>query len=716
MKKTIAFSIVILMIFSIFVVFASSVPSDSGNGTVANPMVTGSYSGHIIIEPNGVIMESTGGAPIKQSGSVYTLTGNITGTITIEMNSSVLDGAGFVLSSSDSFYAIGYLNISASHDVTVSNLTVNATQSLLPSTGVFLYNTSHDKLTGLKVVASGAGIMVSNNTSFVNITNSRITGPQFIGSGFLLGGVATGSYLNMKLASTSGPISTNTTSNITLYGDNVSSYNYAPPIISNSVNTTIKDTKIIASGLNAPAAVMMIRNGSSVIDTSFNLNSTKAVNMSNPFNSTISGLEVAGNVIYANFSSASHFNLSGLIATNGTSYISNNTIKASVEIPQEIFAITAIGVKTIIKGNVIDFYDGQSSNLTGIAVNTLTTIVNNNQITGLDPASSYQGIIGLANYGYVSNSTISGNTMLFNNIPKGFSYGAALVGFNDTITGNRVTIDNGLNSIGLGLEPDYNGPTVKSHTNFTDNFVNLVNATYGTGLYFVSSNRIYNGGVLSQNEIMLNGTGPNTGIVSDNVNNVTISGNVVTTNSSSSSNGNSLIYSGYSNNLTVSDNQLNGVNKGNNYALQIMSDSHGKIDNNSITNTPFGVSIAYSDNFTIDGNYFTNTSQDALGFNTVENATIYHNDFLNYTGISMTGIKNIRFNLSYPIGGNYWSNLSGHSVDQKSGSGQNIAGSDGINDTPFSPSKGVTDYYPLVSKWVRPQAVFHAPDGINGTT
>ena len=292
MKKAVAFSIALLMVFSVFVVFLGYTPHDSQSGDVNMPMVASSYHGNITIEPNGVINESPAGAPIKAISNGYVLTGNITGSITIERSSILLNGSGYVISSSSNSYSIGYLNITNASDISVTDLSVNASSSLgLPTVGVFLYNTSKDNLSVLNITASGAGIMISNSTSFVNITNSHISGAQSSSGGFLLGGVSMGAYLNMHLAGFGGPIAVNTTSNITLYSDNISSFQYGPPVASNSNNTVLKDSKISAANLAAPAAVMMIRNGSSVLDTSFNLNSTMAVNISNPFNLSISGLK-----------------------------------------------------------------------------------------------------------------------------------------------------------------------------------------------------------------------------------------------------------------------------------------------------------------------------------------------------------------------------------------------------------------------------------------
>jgi hypothetical protein len=51
------------------------------------------------------------------------------------------------------------------------------------------------------------------------------------------------------------------------------------------------------------------------------------------------------------------------------------------------------------------------------------------------------------------------------------------------------------------------------------------------------------------------------------------------------------------------------------------------------------------------------------------------------------------WNHTYPIGGNYWSNVTG--VDLKSGEDQNLIGSDGIIDTPYDLYTNNTDKYPL---------------------
>jgi hypothetical protein len=52
---------------------------------------------------------------------------------------------------------------------------------------------------------------------------------------------------------------------------------------------------------------------------------------------------------------------------------------------------------------------------------------------------------------------------------------------------------------------------------------------------------------------------------------------------------------------------------------------------------------------------------------------------------------------SYPSGGNYWSDYI--DVDVYHGVSQNIAGSDGIGDTPYVIDANNIDHYPLMSPW-----------------
>jgi len=76
----------------------------------------------------------------------------------------------------------------------------------------------------------------------------------------------------------------------------------------------------------------------------------------------------------------------------------------------------------------------------------------------------------------------------------------------------------------------------------------------------------------------------------------------------------------------------------------------------------------------------------------VKGNKIYHNDFIANT-LQVDANGNNIWDNGYPSGGNYWSDYT--AVDNFSGPGQNVPGSDGIGDTPYA-FTGNQDNYPLM--------------------
>ena len=101
------------------------------------------------------------------------------------------------------------------------------------------------------------------------------------------------------------------------------------------------------------------------------------------------------------------------------------------------------------------------------------------------------------------------------------------------------------------------------------------------------------------------------------------------------------------------------------------------IRGNTIYNCEFGIDSAAEDNI------------------------FYHNNFLdNGQQVRSPSYTENFWNDSYPSGGNYWDDYTGR--DFFWGRNQNIPGSDGIGDTPYTiPSDRVYDYYPLMKPWER---------------
>jgi parallel beta-helix repeat protein len=104
-----------------------------------------------------------------------------------------------------------------------------------------------------------------------------------------------------------------------------------------------------------------------------------------------------------------------------------------------------------------------------------------------------------------------------------------------------------------------------------------------------------------------------------------------------------------------------------------------------------------SDNLTLTDNVFERIR---LQFSTCPNTRIYHNNFIVVYNFLFYGTNTgFSWDNGYPSGGNFWDIPGG--TDVFSGPSQNIAGSDGIRDTPYTitgaPAPNNVDNYPLLT-------------------
>jgi len=82
---------------------------------------------------------------------------------------------------------------------------------------------------------------------------------------------------------------------------------------------------------------------------------------------------------------------------------------------------------------------------------------------------------------------------------------------------------------------------------------------------------------------------------------------------------------------------------------------------------------------------------------TNSNANVfYHNNFMAAVQLTVLVTGSNTWDNAYPSGGNYWSNYNG--ADLYSGPYQNLPGSDGIGDTPYTIGSN-TDHYPLMKPY-----------------
>jgi parallel beta-helix repeat protein len=136
---------------------------------------------------------------------------------------------------------------------------------------------------------------------------------------------------------------------------------------------------------------------------------------------------------------------------------------------------------------------------------------------------------------------------------------------------------------------------------------------------------------------------------------------------------NGLLLSGGSSNNTIK--KCNAYNNGH-YGIALFYSPNNVITNCNAYNNQYGIYI----------NSYNNDSN---------NNAIYHNNLINNTYNAKDPYSNI-WDDGYPSGGNYWSDYTG--VDEYSGPGQNIPGSDGIGDTPYViPGGNNSDRYPLMN-------------------
>jgi parallel beta-helix repeat protein len=135
------------------------------------------------------------------------------------------------------------------------------------------------------------------------------------------------------------------------------------------------------------------------------------------------------------------------------------------------------------------------------------------------------------------------------------------------------------------------------------------------------------------------------------------------------------------------------------HGITVLSNSYGNtIEGNLLWNNSHGMWLSSSSHENlIVGNTIAKNSILGIELTDAPNNTIYHNNFIDNKKQVTTNTVN-RWNSSYPIGGNFWSNYRSKyssSKDNYSGEKQDIEGSDGIWDHPYIINSENIDHYPL---------------------
>lgn len=120
------------------------------------------------------------------------------------------------------------------------------------------------------------------------------------------------------------------------------------------------------------------------------------------------------------------------------------------------------------------------------------------------------------------------------------------------------------------------------------------------------------------------------------------------------------------------------------------------LNNTLFFNKKYGIYFYNSNTNTLINNSIINNNL-GINFESSNNNQIYLNNFIdNIKNVNQNSSKNTWNNI-YPYGGNYWSDYSGK--DLHHGSLQNLKGSDGFGDIPYSIDTNDKDKFPLMHRF-----------------
>lgn len=403
-------------------------------------------------------------------------------------------------------------------------------------------------------------------------------------------------------------------------------------------------------------------------------------------------------------------------AAGDTIFVRNGTYYENIVIAKPLSLVGENKSDTIIDGG------GVLNVAAVVEVNSDNVTVTGFTIRGSDPYIG-GGIVLSANNCNISDNVVSGNNFGI----RAHTSGSIICG--NTITNN--TDNSGLGTSGLGLDVSGSGNvicentmtnntwgvllqhaenTVFKNNNLTNNVascrlnnlggineIGTSNLVDGRPLYFLTNqeNKVIAPPVFSEVGYLALQSSTNvtmTGLTTEGIS-LTSCTNCTIRNSTISNSEMGICLISSSSNNTISHNTLN--RNGGGIYLGWESDNNVLVGNDISTN---GIGIALGNDVT-ENHILDNTIADneyyGIGIWYVNTRNlIVHNNFINDTAFEYH--SNV-WDYGYPSGGNYWSGYTGQDVF--SGPYQNVTGSDGIGDTPYTLPDNIVDHYPLMQPW-----------------
>ncbi len=394
-----------------------------------------------------------------------------------------------------------------------------------------------------------------------------------------------------------------------------------------------------------------------VVDKTINLfgedkNTTKIDGNDNDYTIQISAkwVNISGfnifNSSYAGISISSEYNI-----------IKNNNINSNYG------AILLKKSNNTFVSNIISDNGGgifQPSDPDGYIINNLF-ISNNNFINNGCGICIYHGYNSIICNNIFINDGIPVWTILTNNI------------YNNTVNGKPLLILTNIHDIILG---DAGQICLFDCTNVTIENQNLSNTVFG--ILLVNSNNCS----IKNNDFYNN---RNDGIDFSNSDD----NNIIDNNIERCDTGINL---GDSKNNTIVENNV--IDCG--YGIQIVDSNKNFVIKNYIYDNNYGLFFYHGmENFIVNNLIYDNEYGISTEFKS-KNNLFYHNNMI-YNSINAHDECSNSWDNGYPLGGNYWTGYSG--LDNYHGPNQDIPGSDGIGDIPYSTGWSTQDNYPYMNSF-----------------
>lgn len=256
---------------------------------------TSTSYGNLVILQNGTISNTS--APISGPvNGVYTLTGNMAGSITIERSNITLKGNGYSIDNQSVENGFGIM-LNSVNNVTITNVEItnlSAVDYSSQTKGVYLYHSDNNTITSVHV--SGGVFGIKLDASNHNVLNGNVASGSLYGAYICEGSLQNQVYGNDFSYSINDGIYLCTSLNSSIYGNNFSHSNMRGLYVGNSSNDDIYDNNASFTAWGIYLDYQSNSNG--IHDNNFSSSGT-GIYMVNGYNTTFSANNIANTINHA---------------------------------------------------------------------------------------------------------------------------------------------------------------------------------------------------------------------------------------------------------------------------------------------------------------------------------------------------------------------------------------------------------------------------------